>query len=70
MSLPGEAGRFCSADLARRDQFEKGVYTCCSAEETPIPRLTLRERFSLWLQRGRKPAHAGGQLRGPQSLLQ
>jgi hypothetical protein len=70
MSLPGEAGRFCVADITRRDQFEKGVYVCCSAENTPLQRITLRERLTLWLGRVRKPALAGGQLHGPHGLLQ
>jgi hypothetical protein len=70
MSLPGEAGRFCDADMTRRDQFEKRVYTCCSTEVTPVRRITLRERLTLWLGRGRKPALSGGKLHGPHGLLQ
>ena len=68
MSLPGEAGRFCDADMTRRDQFEKGVYTCCEAEQAPPAHSTLRERFAHWLGRSHKPT-GGSKLQGSHGLL-
>lgn len=67
MSLPGEAGRFCDADMTRRDQFERGVYTCCEAEQAPPTRTTLRERFAHWLGRSHKPTSS--KLQGSHGLL-
>jgi hypothetical protein len=69
MSLPGEAGRFCDADMARRDQFERGVYTCCEAEQAQPARTTLRERFAQWLGRSHKPNGGGSKLQGSHGLL-
>ena len=68
MSLPGEAGRFCDADMTRRDQFERGVYTCCEAEQAQPARITLRERFAHWLGRSHKPT-GGSKLQGSHGLL-
>lgn len=67
MSLPGEAGRFCDADMTRRDQFERGVYTCCEAEQAPA-HTTLRERFAQWLGRNHKPT-GSSKLQGSHGLL-
>ena len=67
MSLPGEAGRYCDADMTRRDQFERGVYTCCEAEQAPT-HTTLRDRFAHWLRRSHKPT-SSSKLQGSHGLL-
>ena len=69
MSLPGEAGRFCDADMTRRDQFERGVYTCCETEQAPPVHTTLRKRFAQWLGRSHKPTDRSSQLQGSHGLL-
>ncbi len=67
MSLPGEAGRYCDADMTRRDQFERGVHTCCEAEQAPV-HTTLRERLAHWLGRSHKPT-GSSKLQGSHGLL-